>query len=119
MRADLKPLLEQLPGAASALYPEGSPFLQAFAHGSLSVELFAPTGHDRQSPHQQDELYVVMHGRADFLRNEGDRLTRESVGAGTVLLVPAGQVHRFIDCTVDFITYVVFYGLVGGESHAR
>ena len=50
------PLLAQLPRSPSDRWPAGEPFVRALAHGSMSVELFAPNELDRQKPHAQDEL---------------------------------------------------------------
>ena len=47
--------------------PEGKPFLVAFEHGTLSVELFAPRGVDTQQPHTRDEVYVVARGEGFFV----------------------------------------------------
>ncbi|MFD0745189.1 cupin domain-containing protein [Phytohabitans flavus] len=62
-------------------------------------------GEDTQSPHTEDEVYVVAAGRA--------RLTAESgtvdVGPGSVVFVPAGEEHRFTDITED-LTVLVFFG---------
>lgn len=115
MKADYLKHLAALPQPANASYPEGTPFVQALAHGSMIVELFAPStsglGKDIQTPHQQDELYVVQRGRSDFIRDN----QTTSVGPGDVLFVPAGAHHRFENFSADFVTWVVFYGPQGGE----
>ncbi|HYO70678.1 MAG TPA: cupin domain-containing protein [Archangium sp.] len=66
-------------------------FTEVLRHGSMSVELYAPRGHDPQQPHAQDELYVVQRGSGTFRRGE------ETVpfGPGDVLFVPARMPHRF------------------------
>jgi mannose-6-phosphate isomerase-like protein (cupin superfamily) len=115
MKADFAQLLAALPQNASERYPHGTPFVRALAHGSMSVELFAPgtsgLGRDIQQPHSQDELYVVQRGRSAFwLRDE-----RCDVQAGDVLFVPAGAEHRFENFSQDFATWVVFYGPQNGE----
>ena len=46
---------------------------------------------DRQSPHTEDELYVVMSGRARM--TVGDEV--RDVRGGTVVFVAAGISHRF------------------------
>jgi mannose-6-phosphate isomerase-like protein (cupin superfamily) len=46
---------------------------------------------DRQQPHEDDEVYVVLEGRG-VLEVEGEELP---VGPGTALFVPAGADHRF------------------------
>ncbi len=86
-------------------------FITLLSSGSLEVELYIPDGVDKQSPHEKDELYVVISGTGTFAR-EGDTYT---FGPHDVLFVPAGQEHRFIDFTDDFKTWVIFYGPKGGE----
>ena len=116
MKAALAELLSRLPTVPSGAYPEGTPFVRALAHGSMSVELYAPgsnaDGRDRQQPHAQDELYVVQRGCATL------RLGATTFGAepGDVLFVPAGAEHRFESFSPDFATWVIFYGPDGGEK---
>jgi mannose-6-phosphate isomerase-like protein (cupin superfamily) len=115
VKADFLKVLSTLPQPAGADYPNGTPFAQALANGSMRVELFAPgtsgLAKDIQQPHAQDELYVVQRGRSDFWL-QGARTT---VGPGDVLFVPAGAAHRFENFSPDFVTWVVFYGPPGGE----
>lgn len=59
---------------------------------------------DRQQPHSEDELYVVMAGRARF---EAGREVI-AVSTGSVLFVPAGESHRFRDVSED-LTVLVFF----------
>lgn len=90
-------------------------YTTVFARGSLSVELYAPQGHDAQTPHEQDELYVVVSGSGEFVNGA----VRHAFGPGDVLFVPAGVVHRFENFTPDFQTWVIFYGPQGGEQADR
>lgn len=93
-------------------------FAKVMEHGSMSVEIYRPQKTDLQTPHKQDELYVVMSGSGEFL-NDGKR---NSFGAGDVLFVLAGIEHRFENFTDDFVTWVIFYGPDGGEkcnAHSR
>ena len=110
MRAALASTRARLPGPPSALYPEGLPFTPALADGSMSIELYAPgsnaDGRDRQQPHVQDELYVVVCGHAT-LHLRGQPL--EAV-LGDVLFVPAGAPHHFEPFSPDFTVWVIFYG---------
>jgi mannose-6-phosphate isomerase-like protein (cupin superfamily) len=115
MKVSLDYFLKQLPQAASEKYPEGVPFVKAFEHGTMSVELFAPRGEDRQTPHEQDEIYVVVAGEADFIRN-GERI---DCAVGDLLFVRAGVPHRFEKLSADFATWVIFYGKQGGEDNAE
>lgn len=70
--------------------PPGNLAVPIFAHGSLVVELYQPVGRDPQKPHTRDEVYFVARGSGSFF--DGER--RHSVGPGSFLFVPAGQVHR-------------------------
>lgn len=61
-------------------------------------------GTDEQSPHTEDEIYVVAAGRA---RLESGGEVAE-VGPGSAVYVPAGEVHRFADITEDLAVLVLF-----------
>jgi mannose-6-phosphate isomerase-like protein (cupin superfamily) len=112
MIATLKNLVGRLPGPSSAQWPEGEPFTEVMRHGTMSVEIFAPRGADRQTPHEQDELYFIASGTARFLRGERD----DEVAAGDAVFVRAREVHRFERMSVDFLAWVVFWGPAGGEG---
>lgn len=90
------------------------PFVVLLQHGNMSVEYFAPVEVDLQTPHQQDELYVIASGYG-YLNREGHRI---AVTKGDVLFVPAGMEHRFEKFSEDFATWVIFYGPQGGERSA-
>jgi mannose-6-phosphate isomerase-like protein (cupin superfamily) len=83
----------------------------AVAAWHMKVEYYAPKDKDKQSPHLQDELYLVAAGSGTFYNNG----TRHPFQAGDVLFVAAGHEHRFEDFTPDFATWVIFYGPEGGE----
>ena len=89
-----------------------APFRKLFEHGSLSVEVYKPEKVDLQQPHNRDEVYLIISGSGEFLNN-GRRTT---FNTGDFLFVPAGIDHRFENFTDDFATWVIFYGLEGGES---
>src|SRR4051794_12846978 len=92
--------------------PPGNLAVPIFAHGTLAVELYTPTGHDPQQPHERDEVYVVARGTGRFF----DGTDRRAVEPGTFIFVAAGQVHRFEDFSDDFAVWVFFYGPRGGEA---
>jgi hypothetical protein len=35
-------------------------------HGSMTIEYFAPQEVDTQTPHKQDEIYIVIKGHSNF-----------------------------------------------------
>ena len=90
---------------------DGVRFATVFEHGSLQVEIYAPRGHDPQTPHTRDEIYVVAQGTGTFFDGEA----RRAFQAGDLLFAPAGSVHRFEDFTDDLAVWVMFYGPEGGE----
>jgi mannose-6-phosphate isomerase-like protein (cupin superfamily) len=92
--------------------PDVFRFHYGLRHGSMKVGLYAPRGEDSQSPHQQDELYIVISGNGDFMKN-GERVPFK---AGDVLFVEAGIEHRFENFSSDFATWVIFWGPNGGEQ---
>ena len=85
---------------------------EVLRHGTLRAKLYAPRGSDPQTPHAQDEVYVVARGTGTFW--DGD--TRRTVSPGTLLFAAAGRPHRFEDFSDDFATWVLFYGPDGGEG---
>ena len=111
LKATAEELLRRLPGPPSARWPQGERFVRALAHGTMSVELYAPRGHDPQAPHEQDELYFVVCGRGEFVVAG----TRHAFAPGSAFFVPAGVAHRFEGFGDDFVTWVVFWGPAGGE----
>jgi len=112
MKVSVAELMEKLPGAVSEKWPMGERFTLALAHGSMSVELYAPVGTDPQSPHSQDELYFI-HSGTGMMILAGDSL---SFAPGDCFFVAAGVEHRFESFSPDFSTWVVFWGPEGGES---
>ncbi len=94
--------------ALKRLVEVDTPFRTLFEHGTLSVEIYKPEQVDLQQPHSRDEVYVIIAGAGEFLR-DGVRTTFKS---GDFLFVPAG----FENFTEDFSTWVLFYGPEGGEA---
>ena len=90
------------------------PFTQVLHHGTLRAGLYVPRPVDDQSPHDQDVVYVVMHGFGDFVRGE----ETTAFEPGDLLFVPAGMTHRFADFTDDLVVWVLFSGPEGGTAPA-
>ena len=105
------PLQATLDQAKQAPILPGFRSAELMRHGSMVLRYYAPSGNDPQSPHAQDEIYIVASGRGTFAC--GGR--RVAFGPGDALFAPAGAEHRFESFSADFGTWVVFYGPNGGE----
>lgn len=83
----------------------GGPWLEFLRVADLSAGLYRlpAGGDDRQQPHSEDEIYVVIAGCAAF---EAAGRRRE-VRAGSVIY-PAGEPHRFLDVSEELALLVVF-----------
>lgn len=112
MKATVADALAQLPLPKTDKWPLGVWDVQVMAHGTMTLEIFAPKGTDFQTPHEQDELYVIVSGSGEFV-SDGQPYT---FAPGDVFFVPAGVEHRFTRFTDDFVTWVIFYGPRGGEA---
>ena len=91
--------------------PAGEHALSMLQRGSLNVKVSMPVVPVRQTPHEQDEVYVIVRGRG-VLFHDGKR---DPFEPGDLLFVAAGTEHQFENCTEDLAVWVVFYGPRGGE----
>ncbi|MGI9384146.1 MAG: cupin domain-containing protein [Methyloligellaceae bacterium] len=99
--------------------PGGLPAALLLERGTLKLYFYEPRGEDQQTPHGQDEVYVVISGSGTFAVGATEEaLERMPFGPGDALFAPAGAVHRFEDFTDDFGTWVIMYGPSGGEQPA-
>jgi mannose-6-phosphate isomerase-like protein (cupin superfamily) len=78
---------------------------------SLGTYVVPAGAADPQGPHTEDEIYVVLRG-AGRLWTPG--LTADA-RPGSVLFVPAGEEHRFVDVTEELTVLVIF----GPAEHTR
>jgi mannose-6-phosphate isomerase-like protein (cupin superfamily) len=81
---------------------------------SLGTYSIPAGGLDDQSPHTEDEIYVVQSGHATLVTPSGT----EKVGPGCAIFVPAGEAHKFTEVTEDLALVVVFappYGSRGSR----
>src|SRR5262245_65190110 len=76
----------------------------------LSLGRFAPLPRPT-TPHEQDELYVIVRGRGVFLHDG----KRDPFEAGDLLFVAAGTEHRVEEISENFAMWRVFYGPPGGD----
>ena len=84
----------------------GNGYVEQLRTGDMSVGVYAlPAGAvDGQSPHAEDEIYVVCKGKARIVTPGGTA----DLEPGTIIYVPAGEEHRFTDITDDLVLAVVF-----------
>src|SRR5947208_1530177 len=90
-----------------AIAVDGEPnFVEQLRVADLSIGTYSipAGGADDQSPHTEDEIYVVTAGRARLVTDSGSA----DVGPGDPVFVPAGEAHRFVDITEDLALLVVF-----------
>ena len=79
--------------------------------GTLQLLCTMPFPPNDQTPHEQDELYVVVRG-SGVLFHDGKR---DPFLAGDAMFIAAGVEHRFENFTDDLTVWVIFYGPKGGE----
>ena len=79
---------------------------------SLGTYSIPAGGQDDQTPHTEDEVYVVQSGRATLVTTSGIA----DVGPGTVVFVPAGERHKFTEVTEDLALLVVFAPPYGSRA---
>jgi mannose-6-phosphate isomerase-like protein (cupin superfamily) len=100
--------VEIIEDAALFTPPDESPYhwVERFRVPDLSVGTYSiPVGGtDDQAPHHEDEIYVVIGGRAIL---NSDTATAP-VHAGSVIYVPAGENHTFTQITEDLTLLVIF-----------
>lgn len=96
---DLKNLKETVRGSEPRFYE----FLRGRQMSCAMYRL--PAGAtDMQAPHLEDEVYVVIEGRAR-LKIDG---VEQDVAPGTVLFVAATTEHSFFDITEDLTLLAMF-----------
>jgi mannose-6-phosphate isomerase-like protein (cupin superfamily) len=94
--------------------PSGERSVLVLKRGTLDVRLSVPVPPNRQTPHDQDEIYVIVRGRGVFVHDG----KRDPFGPGDLLFVAAGVEHHYEDFSDDLALWRVFYGAHGGEVAA-
>jgi mannose-6-phosphate isomerase-like protein (cupin superfamily) len=98
------PSLEE--ARAEVQHRTGELYLEFLRRDSMSCGLYVlePGADDPQEPHQEDEVYVVLDGRARLMVAGQDH----PVGPGSVLFVARSVPHRFHDVAQRLSVLVVF-----------
>jgi quercetin dioxygenase-like cupin family protein len=100
--------MQIIEGAGAWRPPVGAPndWVEHLKVPDLSVGTYCiPAGGlDDQTPHTEDEIYVVTAGRATIVTPAASA----EIGPGSVIFVPAGEEHRFTAVTEDLALLVVF-----------
>jgi len=71
---------------------------------SAGVYVLPAGGADPQSPHQEDEMYYVVRGRARMRTGSED----QAVSEGSIIFVAAGTEHRFYEVAEELMVLVFF-----------
>jgi mannose-6-phosphate isomerase-like protein (cupin superfamily) len=79
---------------------------------SLGTYSIPAGGLDDQSPHTEDEIYVVQSGRATLVTTSG----AVEVSPGSVVFIPAGETHMFTEILEDLTLIVVFAPPYGSRA---
>lgn len=96
--------VDELAGKVAGDEPRFHEFLRVPTLSSAVYRL--PAGsRDMQAPHLEDEIYVVLEGRAHLRIGTKDH----EVGKGSILFVRATAEHSFFDIEED-LTLLVFFG---------
>lgn len=92
----------------------GGPWVELLSVPDLSVGLYvlAAGDEDPQSPHTEDEVYVILAGRSRFTAGDQAR----DCGPGDVIFVPARVPHRFHDIAEELRVIVVFGPAEGSRA---
>jgi mannose-6-phosphate isomerase-like protein (cupin superfamily) len=100
-------LVLQLPEVLAKVDTQGLSFTELLRTPSLSCAVYhLPAGStDMQSAHEEDELYLVLEGRARLRIGEHEH----EVQKGTILYVQAACGHAFFDIEED-LTALAFFG---------
>ena len=71
---------------------------------SAGLYVLPAGGADTQSPHQQDEMYYVVRGRARMRAGTED----QAVSEGSIIFVSARVEHHFYEVTEELMVLVFF-----------
>jgi mannose-6-phosphate isomerase-like protein (cupin superfamily) len=92
----------------------GTHWVEQFRSADLSVGTYSIRAGevDGQSPHTEDEIYVITRGHANFVTNAGSVPVRR----GDTIFVAAREAHRFADVSDDLAVIVIFAPAEGSRA---
>ena len=104
--SDVKLWFAEMQEVAARRAREGNAYLEFLRVPTMSVGLYvlAAGGQDQQTPHKQDEAYLVLGGRARMQVASEER----RVCTGSFIFVAAEVEHRFFDIEEDLSVLVLF-----------
>lgn len=107
-------LLFDLDELVSQRAREGAAYNELLRRPAMSAGVYqlAAGDEDRQRPHSEDEIYVVLRGRASFTAGG----STAAVGPGSFLYVAAGKPHRFHGIEEDLAVLVAFAPAEGSSA---
>jgi len=90
-------------------------YLEILNVQSMSCGLYyLPEGSkDMQTPHEEDEIYFVLEGRAHISLDEESR----EVVPGSLLYVKAAVEHNFFEIEEDMLLLVMFSNFIPHSKH--
>lgn len=89
-----------------ALREEGKAYVEFLRTRALSAGVYrlSASATDTQQPHEEEEIYFVVSGRARF----SSGMREVEVQPGDILFVPAREAHRFHEITESLELLVLF-----------
>lgn len=101
--------IDDLTSKVAGSEPRVHEFLNQSSMSGIVYRL--PAGsRDLQAPHLEDEIYVVLEGRARLRVGDDEHI----IGPGNVLFVRATMEHSFFDIEED-LTVLAFFGARGSR----
>jgi mannose-6-phosphate isomerase-like protein (cupin superfamily) len=99
-------IIERAGAYTAPTAPAPTRYIEHLRAPGLSVGTYSipRRGHDDQTAHTEEEIYVVTAGAATIWADTGSA----RVHAGDVIYVPAGETHHFTDISADLSVLVVF-----------
>ncbi|HEY1895599.1 MAG TPA: cupin domain-containing protein [Terracidiphilus sp.] len=112
-KADRSRVIHLAEARAGIPGPAGEHAVKVLQRGTLDVALSLPLRPTEQTPHAQDEIYIIIRGRGVLIHDN----KRDTFESGDLLFVAAGTEHQFEDIE-GLALWRVFYGPPGGEVPA-